>query len=216
MSEHDGERELVLGNKQLLTIFFVAAILCGVFFAMGYVVGGNSAKSGAAAATGGTDTTAPVTEGKREEPQAPPMTDTAATMPSTSDAGASVPAPEPRVADNPAAAGAQPSPSSLPQPTVPATTTATSKPAAPEAGAIFISEPEKGASYIQVIATPRPHADDMVRLFRQAGLPAIMAQSSKPDLFAVMIGPYRSALSLKEAKDKLKGLGFDGITVKKQ
>src|SRR3569833_2346743 len=45
MSENGTDRELVLGNKQLLAIFFVAALLCGVFFAVGYVVGGNSAKS---------------------------------------------------------------------------------------------------------------------------------------------------------------------------
>ena len=31
MQDNGGERELVLGNKQLLAIFFVAALLCGVF-----------------------------------------------------------------------------------------------------------------------------------------------------------------------------------------
>src|ERR1700733_1436818 len=39
----DGEFELVLGNKQLLSMFFVVVILLGVFFVMGYIVGRNSA-----------------------------------------------------------------------------------------------------------------------------------------------------------------------------
>ena len=37
--ERDGEREILLGNKQLLGIFFVLAILFGVFFTAGYMVG---------------------------------------------------------------------------------------------------------------------------------------------------------------------------------
>src|SRR6476646_2901543 len=37
------EFEMVLGNKQLLSVFFVVVILLGIFFTMGYVVGRNSA-----------------------------------------------------------------------------------------------------------------------------------------------------------------------------
>ncbi len=39
----DGEFELVLGNSQLLSMFFVVVVLLGVFFVMGYIVGRNSA-----------------------------------------------------------------------------------------------------------------------------------------------------------------------------
>ena len=44
MAQPDGEKELVLGNKQLISLFFVVVALCGVFFAMGYMVRGNSIK----------------------------------------------------------------------------------------------------------------------------------------------------------------------------
>src|SRR5882724_11870983 len=37
-----GEFELVLGNKQLLSVVFIVVILLGVFFTMGYIVGRNS------------------------------------------------------------------------------------------------------------------------------------------------------------------------------
>ena len=38
----DGEMELVLGNKQLLSVLFILVVLLGVFFTMGYVVGRNN------------------------------------------------------------------------------------------------------------------------------------------------------------------------------
>jgi outer membrane biosynthesis protein TonB len=40
-TNEEGEFELVLGNKQLLSVFFVAVLLLGVFFIMGYIVGRN-------------------------------------------------------------------------------------------------------------------------------------------------------------------------------
>ncbi len=43
MRNEDGESELVLGNKQMLSVFFIVIVMLGVFFAMGYVVGKNSA-----------------------------------------------------------------------------------------------------------------------------------------------------------------------------
>ena len=35
----EGEFELVLGNKQLLTVFFIVVVLLGIFATMGYIVG---------------------------------------------------------------------------------------------------------------------------------------------------------------------------------
>ena len=40
-----GEYELVVGNKQLLSGFFIVVVLCAVAFAMGYVVGQNSPRT---------------------------------------------------------------------------------------------------------------------------------------------------------------------------
>ena len=42
-SHEEGEFELVLGNKQLLSVFFLVILLLGVFFSMGYIVGRNTA-----------------------------------------------------------------------------------------------------------------------------------------------------------------------------
>src|SRR5215831_4938635 len=60
----EGEKEIVLGNKQLISLFFVVVALCGVFFALGYMMGGNRSRPAAAipettAATLNTSTISP-------------------------------------------------------------------------------------------------------------------------------------------------------------
>ncbi|MCC6540266.1 MAG: hypothetical protein IT162_22155, partial [Bryobacterales bacterium] len=47
----EGEFELVLGNKQLLSVFFLVVLLLGVFFSMGYIVGRNTAPTATTVAT---------------------------------------------------------------------------------------------------------------------------------------------------------------------
>jgi hypothetical protein len=229
-NDNDSERELVLGNKQLLGIFFVAALLCGVFFAMGYVVGGNSAKSAVAAASG--DTAATPVGGQRDEPSAlqSAQQTTAASQPATDaganpmgDSGPQLPGPEPVLKDNPAAAqpptrapiAAAPVPVAPAPKTAPATLPAT-LPATGTEATVYVSEPEKGARYWQVIATQRPAADALVQSLRDRHLPAILAESSVPKLYEVLVGPYRSDLTLADAKKKLTEIGgFDGLIPKK-
>ena len=47
----DGEFELILGNRQLLTVFFIVVVLFGIFFAMGYVLGRPASPSSEIAST---------------------------------------------------------------------------------------------------------------------------------------------------------------------
>ncbi len=227
MNENGSDRELVLGNKQLLAIFFVAALLCGVFFAVGYVVGGNSAKSSGSVVADGS--TAPVTEGKRDEPSATAPNPDAfggsgamgASGAPISDTASMGPGPEPKMSDNPAAAGSAPPPSTTAQaapapvpPTQPAPAPKTVPPAK-SAAPMALSIPEKGASYVQVAAQTRPQADDLARDLRERGYPTILAESSQPNRVEVLVGPY-SGVALAEAKRKLIDLGFAGAFVHKQ
>ncbi|HEU5022468.1 MAG TPA: hypothetical protein VFT60_11270 [Bryobacteraceae bacterium] len=220
MSENGSDREIVLGNKQLLAIFFVATLLCGVFFAVGYVVGGNSAK-----ATGSViaeSSTPGQMEGKRDEPTgAAPVSDAMAASsvagaPDTAGAASGI---EPsRMSDNPAAAGSMP-----PSTTAPSTTAQaapdTSRKSAPDrsaSGPMPISVPEKGASYVQVAAQMRPAAESTAKTLARAGWPTILAESSKADWFEILVGPYRDGVSLADAKRKLIEAGFAGAFVHKQ
>ena len=44
-TNEEGEFELVLGNKQLLSVFFLVVLLLAVFFSMGYLAGRYTAPS---------------------------------------------------------------------------------------------------------------------------------------------------------------------------
>ncbi|HEY4087393.1 MAG TPA: hypothetical protein VGM43_15720 [Bryobacteraceae bacterium] len=220
MSENGNDRELVLGNKQLLAIFFVAALLCGVFFAVGYVVGGNSAKS-----TGSTvadSSTATPVEGKRDEPTGvAPVSDAmaATSAPAASDNAGAASGVDSKMSDNPAAAGSAPPPSTSAQavaapaqyvpPAKAAPVHATSAPMA-------LSVPETGASYVQVAAQTRPAADTVANSLRERGWPTILAESSKADRVEILVGPYRDGVALADAKRKLIDLGFSQAFVHKQ
>jgi len=219
MSENGSDRELVLGNKQLLAIFFVATLLCGVFFAVGYVVGGNSAKA-TGSVVGDSSTAVPV-EGKRDEPAAAaPVSDA---MASTSVAGAPDTAGtasglEPKMSDNPAAAGATPSTTAQAAAAPPSQSAppAKSVPAPSASAPVALSVPEKGASYVQVAAQMRPAAESTARTLTRAGWPTILAESPKPDWVEILVGPYRDGVSLADAKRKLIDAGFAGAFVHKQ
>lgn len=76
----DGEFELTLGNRQLLSMFFVVVVLLAVFFVMGYIVGRNSTPS----------SEPPVA---RKTDSKPIAADTPATAASTTPATATTPAP---------------------------------------------------------------------------------------------------------------------------
>ena len=47
-TDNERQGELVLGNKQLLSIFFVMVVLLGVAFTIGYMIGKNTAAASAA------------------------------------------------------------------------------------------------------------------------------------------------------------------------
>src|ERR1700738_3158398 len=91
-----GEFELVVGNKQLLSGFFIVVLLFAVAFAMGYVVGQNSPRS-AKMASGGSSSGAP--------------------DPSRADAGPHPPPPPAPVFSTPTPTGEQPPADAQPQPT---------------------------------------------------------------------------------------------------
>jgi cell division septation protein DedD len=187
MTQTSGEKELIIGNKQLISLFFVVVALCGVFFAMGYMVRGNSLK-------GSVPTTS---------------TDTSAATPSETTVRRQQPAPPPETTDS-AVPSTQPA-SDLPgQPidTKPAQDTPTPKtePAA-----------ESGPSYVvQVGALARSDAENTVRTLVEQHFPAFLAASSKENLFRVLVGPYHLTADVADAKARLKTLGFSDMVVQKQ
>jgi cell division septation protein DedD len=210
MTQTDGEKELVLGNKQLISLFFVVVALCGVFFAMGYLIGRNSTK--AALASGGDGISpAEAPSGQRQQPE--PPRETAAQPDAGAMPSAEAPAPsgvETKPAQDSAGAPAS-SGDSGPKTATPAPGKTIVVPVPPTA------ELEAGASYLQVAALQqRADADNVIRTLREQDLPAIAAQNPKDGLFRVLVGPYRQTAQVADAKARLKTLGFANAFVQKQ
>jgi cell division septation protein DedD len=204
----DGEFELILGNRQLLSVFFIVVVLLGVFFTMGYIVGRNSAPAG------GTDL------GRANEPkpalvdrqnQPSPAGEPIVQMDRNEPAGGEgtrppqTPAPE---QPKPRTERASPPPTeSRPVEPPPA---AKSKPAPPPASQ-NPGEPQAGAYYLQVAAVARPEAELFVDVLARRGFNAIYVQHPDQALYRVLVGPFRDTAAVSQARTDLNNAGFKGF-----
>jgi cell division septation protein DedD len=205
MAQPVDDKELVLGNKQLISLFFVVVALCGVFFAMGYMIGRNSGK--ATTLTADVPANTPPGAGSPHQESEPPR-ETAQPAPDTTP-----PEPTPQAETRPAqdtsvaAAPAHP-PAEIP---VPQQYTPDTKQQSKG-----VTVPEPGASYLQVTALPRADAEGVVKTLHEQSFPTILAASSKDGLFRVLVGPYHQTAQLADAKSRLKAMGFGSAFVYKQ
>jgi len=196
-----GEFELVVGNKQLLSGFFIVVLLFAVAFAMGYVVGQNTQRPAKLASEGGT--------------AAAPAVSVADSRPQPSSPVA--PAPAPAAAETPAAQ--PPAPDSSPQPTTkPAQETqpaAGDKPAAPPSapGVVAASELAPG-SYWQVIAVKASGIETMRQTLQDKGFQVALTPGTS-NLTRVLVGPYNDNPSLGRAKTALETAGFQPVRYKR-
>ena len=218
MTRTDGEHELVLGNKQLLSAFFVVVILLGVFFTMGYFVGKNTATAGF---NGGQSTSG---GGTRPDAAGKPL-DTGATS-GTLPPDNTSPVVDPSVSTPPSTSYTPPAPtpdtkseaknnakSDFPIDVPPAKTDAAAKADAP--AKTEAKDPPSGEElYLQVSAIRRPDADNLAKVLSERGFPALLRESSKPGLFRVLVGPFKTNSEMGRAKASLKTKGFESIVVK--
>jgi cell division septation protein DedD len=196
----EGEQELVLGNKQLLGIFFVVVALLGVFFSLGYIIGRNTANASNSLA----GATPPATSGHVDQPaeRAPEQTATVDPPPTgvPETTHAAQPAPTPAaVAESPAPPKASAKPRAVP--------------VERQSSAVLKTIPS-GEHYLQVSAIHRTDAENEVKVLRERGFPALLGESSKENLFRVLVGPFPDVASLHLSKEELKRAGFESIVAK--
>ncbi|MSV27600.1 MAG: hypothetical protein EXQ52_02485 [Bryobacterales bacterium] len=192
----DGEFELVLGNRQLLSVFFLVVILFAVVFTMGYIVGRNSISAAGTTASQKapvTDTAPPAvvmpraesrTSGEERKPEAD--AGTRGTQPA---AGASDPPPTAERPKTPAAEAAKPN---------------------------AVSEPVAGQMYLQVSAVKQAEAEVIAESLRKKGFSAILGPGPKDsELVRVLVGPLRDGETLAKKKTELEAAGFRNPIVRK-
>ena len=211
----EGEFELVLGNRQLISVFLIVVVLLGVFFSMGYIVGRNSSpatldtarnekpkpdrdsdSSDSSSSDAPSDGTATP---PAERDSAPPSTPPEATRPAQSEPPApSLPKPAPARASEP-----RPKPSPSPSS------------AAVPVHAAAAGEPS-GGQYWQVVATARPDAEIIAEALGKKGFHVVLAAiPNKDGIFRVLVGPLLDASTQAQTRTGLESAGFKNPIMRK-
>ena len=199
--EDDEQKEILLGNKQLLSIFFIVVVLLGVSFTIGYIIGKNTATMHAA------------------EPARTAAVQTDAQPPSSSPAAEPAPrreepTPSPVASPTPSAHAAAPSVTPTTHPAKPYDADTAPQPTTDAAPLPAVETAVAGGSYLQVGALKREDADNIAKVLRNRGYPTVLGESSKEGLFRVLVGPFKNMTDLAESKQKLKASGMDSFIVK--
>ena len=182
----EGESEVLLGNRQLLSLFVIVVILLAVFFTMGYVLGKNSG-SEAIASREGVSTPAP----------APPSGFAVPSRRPVSSANASVPDSAPPDAAPPVSTS-----TSLPKPSMPVPKV--DLPLTP-------TEPAAGQTFLQVHAGRRPEAEVIADVLKKKGFSTSLAPGPAEGVVRVLVGPLRDASAITGTRGELEKAGFKPI-----
>lgn len=190
----EGEFELTLGNRQLVSVFLVVVVLLGVFFSMGYIVGRNSP------ATASADTAAkPGNPIVVDNPSQPTSAKPAAVEPGS---------------ERPPVAG-KPSPLSAAEPSSAAQKAPRKIEERPPAPAPSTAEPAAGETFLQVVATSRADSQMVAEMLARKGFRTTVAPGPNPSLFRVLVGPLNGAADIAETRVRLESSGFKNPYVRK-
>ena len=190
----ESETEILLGNKQLLGIFFLLAVLLGIAFTGGFMIGRNgAAKKETASAVA----------------QTPPPA-SAATNPAGGETHAVSPA---DAASNDTSSvtgngGTDEQPLGAPR----RKQASEDAPATPAQTSDFT--PQSGQEFLQVAAVSRPDASEVAAVLRKKGFRAhAVPIAGNPSLYRVIVGPIRDAGDLANTRDSLRKTGFRQVIV---
>lgn len=212
----EGEFELILGNKQLLSVFFLIVILLGVFFTLGYVVGRSSGPLGAV------DTASAKKSGESGSSQAPLVIDSGSSA-KQADTGSSKSGDPVKSEPNGSAATASSAradrrPSPVHDETPPdrkeeAAPARRPEPETTRSGPARVSytEPQVGQTYLQLAATAKPEAELLADVVAKKGFHIVVTPAPNTKLYRVLVGPLRDAAQTSRTKADLEELGFKSI-----
>lgn len=200
----EGEFELVLGNRQLLSVFFIVVVLLGVFFVMGYILGKNANPSSVVDVASARKTDLPVAaeplivDKTGDKPSAtPPAVKQSPVAPPTTPAA--TPAVK-EVAKTPVREVAKETPK-------PSAAVPTAAVVAPKAEPVATGSPAKGALYLQVAAVGKPEGEVVSKVLRAKGYKVTLAEVGDGKTHRVLIGPVDQA-EMGKIRGELTTLGF--------
>jgi hypothetical protein len=189
----EGESEILLGNKQLLAVFAVVALLLAVAFTGGYMLGKNSSEkkavstgadtqTAAQAANDGSSALTPRSVSPDDTPSAAEKADSSA--PSATKEDFKKPAAEP---DSEPVLGSRTPPQRTPRP---------------------------GETFVQVVALTRSQAAATADVLRKQHFPALIAaKPGSTTIYRVLVGPTKDAGDITAKRDALRKIGFRDVIV---
>jgi DedD protein len=212
------DTEITLGTGKLLGIFFTAAVLCALFFGLGFNLGRGStpipepnvaaaspAASGNNAAKPSANhvaTTTPCPAGQIcSDSTTPEATPPPTVTPEGTDPGAATPPANTTPASTTAAPPQTPTPVQNPPSTTPSTNPAPT--ATPAPVATFV---------VQVAAVSRREdADALTIALRKKAYPAFVVSDLPDKLFHIQVGPFDDRKAASDTRDKLSNDGYNPI-----
>jgi cell division septation protein DedD len=179
----EDEKEILLGNKQLLLVFAVVALLLAIAFGAGYKLGKSSVDK-----KGGEESTQ--TSASPADASGGPITQKI--TPDDSQPPAETPAPI-EAPKAPVVAAKEEK--------VLGSRTLVETPRS--------SAPHSGESYVQVTAVAHKVADATADVLRQHGFSARVAPApGNTGIFRVLVGPAKDPADLRNTEDKLRKIGY--------
>lgn len=218
----DDDREITLGTRSLLGIFFGLVLICGVFFGLGYSVGRVSARAVVPAPT---ETATPqATSLAKPSPQESVIPSPATAASQTDGTTAVIPegtgtTPAPAASTTPAAATTTSLPVTPPAKEVAAATVFPSSPGVSPAPAVvpavqktIVPAISAGSLMVQVAAVSIPQdANILVAALRQHGYTAVVRHQEGDHLLHVQIGPFASRAQALAVRGKLLADGYNAV-----
>jgi cell division septation protein DedD len=208
----EGDTEILLGNKQLLGIFFVVAVLLGIAFYGGYAVGhASSAKksipgSESPSLNGSATATGPVTGGETHNlPADGTSTDQIASSDVNSPSAGSAADVSPHSEPPPLGASHKKAVERTPSGDV-----------QPDRSQGDTFAPSNGEQFLQVAAVSRDEAKAVADALRSKGFRAhAVPKPGTQKIYRVLIGPVKDAADLSSTRDALRQTGFREVIVQR-
>ncbi|WP_213806187.1 SPOR domain-containing protein [Granulicella sp. dw_53] len=187
--EHD--REISLGTPTILGIFFGLALICALFFGLGYSMGRHSAQPVVSTAEPATET--PTTSSATKPPSGLP-----GETPAHDQADVPETAPEPKAKVIPAVASIPP-----PRPSAPVEKPAPTPAAAPAS---------TGTIIVQIAAVShREDADVLLTTLQRRGYNVVIRQEPQDKLLHVQVGPFPTRKDADAMRQRLLADGYNAI-----
>lgn len=206
MPREEEEFELVLGNKQLLSLFFVVVVFFAAFFSVGYTVGFNHGETAQQSPLTMAENDAPAPQDQIVLPEAL-LKDAPGTEPTAAPKPAETAKAEPVKADPKPAPFRKETEAKKP---APVRRTAAPKAKPPAAAS-------SGPSYHLQVAALRVQKDAelLASKLKAKGYPALVDTGAGDGWIRVVVGPFSGADAAKEYRTKLRGDGFDTMLRKR-